>query len=66
MNTYELTEDKTAIVITDENGVKTLTTVSDLPNIKQGIINSKNLTVTTFDERIAEVDRQLAFVASQQ
>lgn len=63
MNTYELTEDKKAIIVTYPDGMKSLFNVDDIANLKQGVINSKALVTQDFDKQIAEYDRQLAFIA---
>jgi hypothetical protein len=65
-NTYELTGDKRAIIVTDGvTGEKTLTPVADLVNKREGVQNSKDLNISIFDKQLEELDRQIAFIEEQ-
>lgn len=63
MNTYEITSDKQAIVITDTEGIKTLVPVAELTTRRQAVEDSKALNIQTFDTQLSEIDRQIAFVS---
>lgn len=62
-NTYQLSQNKDLLIVTQENGDMSVVKVSDIKKKRDAAVDSKELNLKQFDDQIQEYERQLAFVA---